>query len=212
MKVYKGQSTNNDCSSLRQSRKSMDITMVLVGSSYWLLFAFSSGMIEYYRYSLADVLSKTIANKPVFLYYHNLSYFLMYGGIYWFPTNHIGIALPLMQFTLSVFLSIMVSLVVGDTIKIKRGKIKKRNGISLGGSLLSMISTTGSCCSLPFVYYFLTLVTTSSTSFGVTLFFSSYSYLIDSFIILILVFFHLRNRKFNEQQSQDSTTGLRSTV
>ena len=209
MKLFNGQRANSNSPSLRQSPKLINITLIIVGALYWFLFSISSGMIQYYRYSLSDVLSKTIGNKPVFIYYHNISYFLMYGGIYWFPTYHIGITLPLMQFTLSVFLAIMVSLVVGDTIKIKRSNVlKKENRISIGGSLISLITTTGGCCSLPFIYYLLSFVTTASTSFGATLFFVSHSYLIDAFIILILVVLHLRNRKLNQNHSQDSNITL----
>ena len=204
MKLFKGRRANRNHMSLRQRPKIIKITLIMVGVIYWFFFSLSSGMIQYYRYSLGDVLSKTIGNEPVFIYYHNISYFLMYGGIYWFPTYRIGISLPPMQFTLSIFLAIMVSLVVGDTIKIKRSNVSKReNGISIGGSLISMITTTGGCCSLPFVYYVLSFVTTASTSFGVTLFFASHSYLIDAFIILILVVFHLRNRMENLNHSQD---------
>ena len=144
MKLFNGQRANSNSPSLRQSSRLINITLIIVGALYWFLFSISSGMIQYYRYSLSDVLSKTIGNEPVFIYYHNISDFLMYGGIYWFPTYHIGITLPLMQFTLSVFLAIMVSLVVGDTIKIKRSNLlKKENRISIGGSLISLITTTG---------------------------------------------------------------------
>ncbi len=204
MKLFKGRRANRDHLSMRQRPNLTNITLIMVGAIYWFLFSLSSGMIQYYRYSLGDVLSKTIGNEPVFIYYHNISYFLMYGGIYWFPTYRIGISLPLMQFTLSIFLAIMVSLVVGDTIKINRSNVSKReNEISIGGSLISMITTTGGCCSLPFVYYLLSFITTASTSFGATIFFASHSYLIDAFIILILVVLHLRNRKANQSDSQD---------
>lgn len=210
MKLFNGQIANSHSPSLIQNSKLINITLIIIGALYWFFFSLSSGMIQYYRYSLGDVLSKTIGNKPVFIYSHNISYFLMYGGIYWFPTNHIGITLPLMQFILSIFFAMMVSLVVGDSIKIKRTNVSKReNGISVGGSLISMITTTGGCCSLPFVYYFLSFVTTASTSFEVTLFFASHSYSIDAFIILILVALHLRNRKVNQNNSLDCSVKVK---
>jgi hypothetical protein len=178
------------------SHRFKDRIVILIGFIYWLFLAISSGMIEFYPFSLADALSKTVANRPVFIYYHNFDYFLTYGGLYWFPTYHIGITFPVLQFTLSVFLSVLISLVLKDILKIKNNNsLKRRNGIMLGSSMLSLISTTGACCSLPFVYYALSLVMTTSASFGVTLFFSSYSYFIDEALIVLLAFLHFRNKR-----------------
>ena len=213
VKLFEGLRKGSYYSRVKPSPGFKNIIPITVGFIYWFFLAISSGMIEYYRFSLAGVLSKTVGHIPKFIYYQNFGYFLIYGGLYWFPTYHIGITLPVVQFTLSVFLSVMVALVLEDTLKIGNRKyLKKGNGISLGGSMLSLISTTGACCSLPFVYYALSLVTTTSTSFGVTLFFSSYSYFIDEAIIIVLAFIHFRNRRLADTLSQNSDADRKPTI
>lgn len=187
-----------------RNHKMMNMVLIAAGILYWALFAFSSGMIEYYQDSVSAVLSNSLKHAPIFIYYGNIHFFLIYGGLYWFPTYHVGITFPVMQFTLSVILAVMFSLVLGDMIKSKGTRIVKKNsGMSLGWSLFSLISTTGGCCSLPFIYYILSIVTSTSASFGVTLFFSSYSYVIDMWVIAALIIFHLRNKKTSHTLSVD---------
>ena len=184
--------------------------LISLGALYWLLFAASSGMIEYYGHSLSGVLSKGVGHRITFILYGNVHDFLQYSGIYWFPTDHVGITLPVLQAMLSVFLAVMVPLVVGDIIKMKRnGKIVRANGLTLGGSILSLITTTGGCCSLPFIYYALALVASSSANFGVTLFFASYSYLIDAILLVILGMLHIRNTMIIEGISRGTYIGRR---
>lgn len=114
-----------------------------------------------------------------------------------FPTNHLGIALPVTQFELSAVLSVLVAKAISDLVFSKfKGDFKKRTGTYLGGSLFSMISTTGGCCSLPFIYYILAVGTSTTTSFGVTLFFTSYSYAIDLGVIIILISLRLKSGRF----------------
>ena len=172
-------------------------TGISIGILYWLLFAFSSGMIEYYGTSLAGILGDSVGNGPfLVLYFSNASDFLKYSGLYWFPTDHIALSLPILQFVLSVSLSIMVSLIMIDLIKSKKsGGRRKGKILSIGGSVIPAVFTTGACCSLPFIYYALLVVTSVSTSFGVTLLFASYSYLLDAIIFTVLLLFHMRNKK-----------------
>lgn len=193
-----------------QNLHNNSLGLILLGAVYWLIFAASSGMIEYYDHSLSGVLSKGVWHRITFIYYGNAHDFLQYSGIYWFPTNHIGITLPILQTILSVFLAVMVPLVVYDIMKIKRyGRIGRASGLSLGGSIISLISTTGGCCSLPIIYYALALVASSSTSFGVTLFFASYSYLIDAAMLIILGVLHVRNVRIIESLSRGAYLGGR---
>ncbi|MGC8563104.1 MAG: hypothetical protein ACP5UZ_06720 [Thermoplasmata archaeon] len=195
---------------IRQNLNSRSLGLISLGTLYWLLFAASSGMIEYYDHSLSGVLSEGVGHRITFIYYGNAHDFLQYSGIYWFPTNHVGITLPILQTILSVFLAVMVPLAVDDIMKIKRnGRIGRAGGLSLGGSILSLISTTGGCCSLPIIYYALALVASSSASFGVTLFFASYSYLIDAAVLIILGVLHVRNIRIIESLSRGTYLGGR---
>ena len=181
----------------KYGRGTISATGISIGILYWLLFAFSSGMIEYYGSSLAGILGDSVGNGPFFaLHFNNARDFLKYSGLYWFPTDHIGLSLPILQFVLSVSLSSMASLTMIDLIKSKKSGGRRRGKIlSLGGSMIPAVFTTGACCSLPLIYYALLVVTSVSASFGVTLLFASYSYLLDAIIFTVLLLFHMRNKK-----------------
>ena len=169
---------------------------LIISISYWVIFAFSSGLFEFYSVSLYAVLSEGVGRIPVFALHTGNIYSLMaYSGLYWFPTYHFGISFPIFPFLISVLLTYSVYLLVIDLITIfKLRKKGKKSLLVFIPTVASSLFSTGACCTLPIAYFVLALFLSATTSFAVYLVFAEYSYLMDAIVISFMLWVHRRNQ------------------
>lgn len=169
---------------------------LIISISYWIIFAFSSGMFEYYPVSLYDVLEIGVGTNPVFVLHTGDIYSIMeYSGLYWYPTYHFGITFPIFPFLISVLLTFAVYFLAMDLITIFKLRVKsKKTFLILAPTVASSVFSTGACCSLPIAYFILALFLSATTSFAVYLIFAEYSYLMDAIVISLMLLVHRRNK------------------
>lgn len=123
---------------------------VFAGSaiSYWLLYAFSSGIIFYYSFPVTNL---GHINNP---YFASINPY--WSGLVWFPTSNVQLNLfygpTAFSIVLSTLFGLNISLLVFNIISRKIGKVQAINLVGLIPALVS-----GGCCAFPLGAAFLVL-------------------------------------------------------
>jgi hypothetical protein len=179
---------------LRQSLK-FKILVVAFAMAYWLLYAYSDGILFYYQFDITSYLRQVGISNPSFNL--DLSSFngVYNSGIIWYPTPHIGLVLfmgpTFFSIALAVFFALnMFLLVYGLESKYR---LEKRNLVGIAGIIPALFS--GGCCVAPLATLLLgSLIPTTiliGIEFGNTL-------LLNSIVLASMIFFTVYNtRKLN---------------
>lgn len=150
---------------------------------YWIFFSFSDGTFEYYRQPIRKLFSAVVYTGS----FHN---FLLLTGIYWFPSSHFGFSFPLFQTVVSVILSAGILIIVNDLMHTRLGSSKQKAFVT-GSTLSGAVITTGACCTVPFAVPLLSIFS-QSFALGALVFLGAYSDIIDLFVFVIIILFHLK--------------------
>ena len=133
---------------LRQSTK-FKMAALLSALVYWLVYAYSSGMFQYYSFDMTPYLKEDGLPNPQFFPPGNLAG-LYSSGIIWYPTSH----LELVFFFGQTFFSILLSSLFSVSILLLvysfgfKGLGKKQQGfVGLFGMIPAIFS--GGCCAVP---------------------------------------------------------------
>lgn len=149
---------------------------------YWNFFSFSDGSLEYYRQPMRKFFSAVI-------YTGNFHNFLLLSGIYWFPSNHFGFSFPLFQTAVSVILSFGIFIIINDMLH-STIHFRKQQAFVTGSTVSGAVITTGACCTVPFVFPLLSIFS-QGFALGTLVFLGSYSDIIDLFVFLVIILFHI---------------------
>ncbi|MGC8505742.1 MAG: hypothetical protein ACP5NK_03425 [Thermoplasmata archaeon] len=174
-----------------------------ISSAYWVIFAMSSGMIQYYTQPQVWLFTKGIGSRPLLIIYtDSLHNFLLLSGIYWFPSEYLGITLQFLPAFLSVALSFMVFLMLLDFNMAKTFKKGLKGALPVSVLTFPAICSTGACCSLPVADIILSFVSESSAIAAFKLL-ASVSYPLDMGILSVMIYLHLGIKKqFNRISSR----------
>lgn len=118
-------------------------------TGYWVLYAFSVGMIFYYSFDLEPLLRSSGVPNPYFIFYPQSFYGLYDSGMIWYPTNHVQLNLLYGP----TFFSIVLSSLFGLNMLLFAYSLRKGAGSSRGLSGLAGIVPalfSGGCCAVPF--------------------------------------------------------------
>ncbi len=125
-------------------------TLLLTSAAaYWILYAFSSGMIFYYSTDVTPLLRGSGVPNPYFVNFHTFrdSYF---SGMIWYPNGHVQLNLLYGPTFFSVVLSVLYSLSMPLLIYgFANVKLDRSSGLkSFFGIVPALFS--GGCCAVPF--------------------------------------------------------------
>lgn len=150
---------------------------------YWLIFSFSDGTLEYYRQPMRKFFSAVI-------YTGNFHNFLLLSGIYWFPSSHFGFSFPLFQSAVSLILSSGIWMILRE---MSHSKISSgtQQAFVTGSTISGAVLTTGACCTVPFVFPLISIVS-QSLALSFLVFLGTYSDIMDPFIFILIIFLHIK--------------------
>lgn len=135
---------------LQSSKKNKFILLISL-VSYWLLYAFSSGMIFYYPEDVSELLVRSGASS--FYSYISLRSILdiYFSGVVWFPNGHIQLNILLGPLIFSIILSLLFSLQIVVSIFLFRNSPHRLRLGSGSTGLLGLVPAlfSGGCCSVP---------------------------------------------------------------
>lgn len=118
--------------------------------AYWLLYAYSSGMFQYYySFDITPYLKEDGPPNPKFFSPSNLAG-LYYSGVIWYPTSHLELIFFLGQTFFSILLSVLFSLSIILLIYSFRFKgfgKKQQDFTGFFGMIPAIFS--GGCCAVP---------------------------------------------------------------
>lgn len=157
---------------------------------YWLVFAFSSGILVYYWEDVSSLVKASNIPNPLFyLNFSNLESFY-YSGIVWYPSGHLEIVLAFGPLIFSVILSLLFSLNIGTIVYsfkfVRRSTGKRSTGFS---SLLGLIPAlfSAGCCSVPVGFLIIGSFVPLVGLRPILYFFYAYPALINTFFSFLLV-------------------------
>jgi len=161
--------------------------MLVSGIVYWLIFAFSSGILQYYNNPLIWLFTEGVGSKPVLVFYTvNVHDFLLYSGLYWFPNEHFGISLLILPTFVACLLAVVFGFIVADVMTVY--SLKRKRAV-LTFTLLPSIATTGACCSVPFMFILVALVS-QQAALGLYAILREISYPLDLILAVVLIYIH----------------------
>ncbi len=125
------------------------LTLSVAGVAYWIVYAFSDGMLSYYSFDLTPLLKASQVSNPFILESRSLTD-LYSSGMIWYPTNHLQVNLLYGPTFFSIALSSLFSLNVVLTVY----RIRSRwpvAGLGLNG-VAGIVPAlfSGGCCTVPF--------------------------------------------------------------
>jgi hypothetical protein len=135
---------------IRQSVKYKVLALV-TGLAYWLLYAYSSGIFQYYSVDITPYLNADGLPNPQFLAPGSLAG-LYNSGVIWYPTGHLELILFLGPTFFSFLLSILFSssmILLIYSLRFRRFSKRTSQGSFFGlfGMLPAIFS--GGCCAVP---------------------------------------------------------------
>jgi len=175
--------------------------LILTAACYWLLYSFSSGIIQY---------PPSMIN-PV-LFFHN-PYFaagdFYSSGLIWLPVKNLQINLLAGPTLISVLLSILfgLNIVLGSYILRARAANRKLGLAGVVGLAPTLFSSGIACCSAPFGALVLSALVPSASAAVVSLSFNSgYGLVIDAVTAaaMVLSFLYTASRIPNNDYSPRS--------
>jgi hypothetical protein len=126
------------------------LTLLIAGVAYWILYAFSAGIIFYYSFDLAPLLRESQVSNPYFITESGSLTGLYNSGMIWYPTNHLQVNLLYGP----TFFSIVLSLLFGLNVLLFVYGIGSKQSVSglglngVAGIVPALFS--GGCCAVPF--------------------------------------------------------------
>ncbi len=167
----------------------------LISALLWIMNAFSAGFFEYYGESLYGAIGKGVGNKLIFaVWTNNFHLFLDLSGLYWFPTYHFGVSLPIFPLFFTLYLSYALFVTLRDIFASWNKKNRRTVVAKFSYSFLVSTLTTGACCTFPIIYFAIAIFVSASTSLAFDIFLGRISYLIDVLNGTFLIWLHRRNR------------------
>jgi len=163
------------------------LVLLSAGFVYWVLFAFSSGILTFYSQPATWLFTYGVGSRPVlFLYTNNIHNFLDYSGIYWFPDEHVGVSLLLLPTLVSIVMAVLFYVILGDLLLLH--SLRRKKAVLTIATFPSVV-TTGACCSVPFMYLLIVLLSQQAATWFY-LIMSAFSYPLDLFLIVLMVYVH----------------------
>lgn len=126
--------------------------LIFVASAiaYWVLYAFSAGMIFYYSFDVGPLLRSSGVPNPYFITYTRSFMGLYDSGMVWYPNGHIQLNLLYGSTLFSIVLSVLFGLnmlLLGYSLSVK-AKTLTLGLNTLAGIVPALFS--GGCCAVPF--------------------------------------------------------------
>jgi hypothetical protein len=165
------------------SRKFKAVALVS-GLGYWLLYAFSGGMIFYYQTDITPLLVASPAPNPYFLNDFSSFFGFYNSGMIWYPNGYLQVNLLYGPLIFSAILSTLFSLNTALTLfSLRFAHFQRRVGPA-GFLALVPALFSGGCCSVPFG---LALVGLFAPTVGLTTLVYDYPYLINLAFLILMV-------------------------
>ncbi len=169
------------------------VSAVAGGLGYWMLYAFSGGMLFYYSSDITSLLKASSVSNPYFLNYFSSFSGLYNSGMIWYPNGHLQVNLLYGPLIFSLILSTLFSLNVVVTVFSIRFMHIRRGAGPVGILALIPALFSGGCCSVPFG---LALIGMFAPTAGLTTLVYNYPYLTNiTFVILMFLSLVLVGRR-----------------
>jgi hypothetical protein len=126
------------------------LALLVAGVAYWVVYAFSAGMLFYYSFDLAPLLKASQVSNPYIILESRSLTDLYNSGMIWYPTNHLQVNLLYGP----TFFSIVLSLLFGLNVLLSVYGVSLKQSVSglglngVAGMVPALFS--GGCCAVPF--------------------------------------------------------------
>jgi hypothetical protein len=165
-------------------RKSFKLIAVASWAGYWLLYAYSGGILLYSAIDITPILSNYQIPNPHLINNFQSLLDAYYSGLIWYPSGHFQVSFLYGPTLFSALLSTLFSLNVVVTLAAVRFVGLTKN-VGLTGSLgVIAVLFSGGCCTVPLG---IAILGTLAPTLGVVTFLVDYPFLTNLFFAFLLI-------------------------
>ncbi len=166
---------------------------VACASAYWLLYAYSGGILFYYPFDVIAYLRHIGVANPSFSFDFSSFNAFYNSGVVWYPTQHIGLVLFIGPTAFSIALSVLfgLNMVLFAYSLRSKFRIEKRGLLGMAGIIPALF--TGGCCVAPIAT--LLLGSVIPTTVLVEIEFGNSSLLLNLLGLSLMIFFIIYNAR-----------------